>query len=47
MNQNLQSMPAVWGMVQSLGLGRRLGRHRDGSVSATRIWLGRYAQNTT
>ena len=34
-------------MVQSLGLGRRLGRHRDGSVSATRIGLGRYAQNAT
>ena len=29
-------------MVQSLGLGRR-----DGSVSATRIGLGRYAQNAT
>jgi len=34
-------------MVQSLGLGRRLGRHRDGSVSATRIGLGRYAKNAT
>ena len=34
----------VCGMVQSLGLGRRLGRHRDGSVSATQIGLGRYAK---
>jgi len=37
----------VFVMVQSLGLGRRLGRHRDGSVSATRIGLGRYAKNAT
>jgi len=34
-------------MVHSRGLGRRLGGHWDGSVLATRIDLGRYAQNTT
>ena len=34
-------------MVHSRGLGRRLGGHWDGSVSATRIGLGRYAQNAT
>ena len=34
-------------MVQSLGLDRQLGRHRDRLVSATRIGLRRYAQNAT
>ena len=34
-------------MVHRRGLGRRLGGHRDGSVLATRISFGRYAQNAT
>ena len=34
-------------IVQSRGLGRRLGWHRDGSVSVTRITFRRYAKNAT
>ena len=30
----IRSQKSLASMVQSLGLGRRLGRHRDGSVSA-------------
>jgi len=40
-------MAFLQNMVQSRGLGRRLGRNWDGSASATRIGLGRYAQNAT
>jgi len=43
----LAQIAGVNDMVQSLGLSRRLRRHRDGSVSATWIGLGRYAQNAT
>jgi len=34
-------------MVQSCGLDRRFGGHRDKSVSASPIGFGRYAQNAT
>ena len=34
-------------MVQSRGLGHRLGGHGDASVAASCIGLGRYAQNAT
>jgi len=34
-------------MVQSRSLGQRLGRHWDGSVTASQIGLGWYAHNAT
>jgi len=43
----LIELPSSTIMVHSRGLGRRLGGHWDGSVSVTRIGIGRYAQNAT
>ena len=40
-------MAFLQNMVQSRSLGRWIGRHWDGSVSATQIGLRRYMQNAT
>jgi len=37
----------ISGMVQSRGISRRLSGHQYGSVSVSRIGLGRYAQDVT